>query len=103
MITFEHNQHTLRLWGDLTIYHAAEARSRLGEELARDPELEVDLSGIEELDTSGVQVLLWLKAEARAQGQSLPFTSHSPAVLEVFDQLNLAAAFGDTLLIAPNA
>lgn len=103
MITFERTQHTLLLTGELTIYHAAEARTRLGEELTMDPQLEVDLSGIEELDTAGAQVLLWLKREARARGGVLPFTRHSPAVLEVLDQLNLAAAFGDTLLIAPTA
>ena len=103
MIMFERTQHTLLLAGELTIYHAPEARTRLGEELAMDPELEMDLSGIEELDTAGAQVLLWCKREARARGRELPFTRHSPAVLEVVDQLNLAAAFGDTLLIAPIA
>jgi len=101
MVTFERTRNTLKLSGELTIYHTAEARQRLGKELAMDPELEVDLSGIEELDTAGAQVLLWLKREARARGRELPFTRHSPAVLEVVDQLNLAAAFGDTLLIAP--
>lgn len=103
MISFSLDQHTLLLSGELTIYHAAEARTRLGEELAADPALEVDLSGIEELDTAGAQVLLWLKREARARGGAVPFTRHSPAVLEVLDQLNLAGAFGDTLLIAPTA
>ncbi len=103
MITFARDQHTLLLSGELTIYHAAEARTRLGEELAADPALEVDLSGVEELDTAGAQVLLWLKREARARGGAVPFTHHSPAVLEVLDQLNLAGAFGDTLLIAPTA
>ncbi len=103
MISFARDQHTLLLSGELTIYHAAEARTRLGEELAADPALEVDLSGVEELDTAGAQVLLWLKREARARGGAVPFTRHSPAVLEVLDQLNLAGAFGDTLLIAPTA
>ncbi|BDU71299.1 STAS domain-containing protein [Mesoterricola silvestris] len=103
MIAFERSQHTLLLSGELTIYHAAEARQRLGEELSADPALELDLSGIEEIDTAGAQVLLWLKREARSLGLALPYTSHSPAVLDVLDQLNLAGAFGDTLLIAPNA
>jgi anti-anti-sigma factor len=103
MLTFERSQHALRPVGELTIYHAVEARTRLGEELAADLSLALDLSAIEELDTAGVQVLLWLKREAKAQGRAVPFAHHSPAVLDVFDQLNLAGAFGDTLLIAPSA
>lgn len=103
MITFEKAQHALRISGELTIYHAAEARTRFGEELAMDPALEIDLSGVEELDTAGTQVLLWLKREGKAKGHPIPFSHHSPAVLDVLDQLNLASAFGDTLLIAPIA
>ena len=94
----------LRLSGELTIYAAAEAKARLGPylEAAAEP-LELDLSGIEELDTAGIQVLLWLKREARARGAVVPFAHHSPAVLEVYDRLNLAGAFGDVIVIAPNA
>jgi len=93
----------LALVGELTIYHAAEARDLLAAELAPDPPAELDLSGVEELDTAGAQVLAWAKREARAKGAALAFTRHSPAVLEVIDQLNLARTFGDTLLIAPLA
>jgi anti-anti-sigma factor len=103
MLQFERPGTALKLEGELTIFHAAEAKARLGEELAGAGPLELDLSGVEEVDTAGVQVLLWLKREARNRGASVPFMHHSPAVLEVFDQLNLAGAFGDTLLIAPKA
>ena len=93
----------LALAGELTIYHAAEARDLLAAELALDPPAELDLSGLEELDTAGVQVLCWAKREVRAKGAALAFIRHSPAVLEVIDQLSLARTFGDTLVIAPPA
>ena len=93
----------LALAGELTIYHAAEARDLLAGELALEPPAELDLSGLEELDTAGVQVLAWAKREARAKGGALAFTRHSAAVLEVIELLNLARVFGDTLVIAPQA
>ena len=102
MILFEKSGGTLKLGGELTIYHVAEARLRFREELSLGSGLEVDLSGLEELDTAGAQLLLWLKREAWSRGLAIPFSHHSPAVLEVLDQLNLAGAFGDTLLIAPS-
>ncbi len=101
MLTFERTRNVLKVTGELIIYEAAEAKARFREELAADPVLELDLSGLEELDTAGAQLLLWVKGEGRATGHAIPFTHHSPAVLEVLDQLNLAGAVGDTLLIAP--
>ena len=103
MIEFERSHQILKVTGDLTIYHAAEAKARFGEELARDPAMDIDLSDVEEMDTAGAQLLLWLKREGRNRGRTIAFSHHSPAVLEVLDQLDLAAAFGDTLLISPNA
>jgi len=103
MLTFSRTGPVLKPEGELTIFEAAEARNRLREELAAGGDLQLDLSGIAELDTAGVQVLLWLKREARSRGAGVPFAHHSPAVLEVFDRLNLAGAFGDILVIAPSA
>lgn len=101
MLQFSRQDHALRVEGELTIYHAAEARTRLREALGTEPSLELNLSGVEEMDTAGAQVLLWLKREAAAEGRGVHFTHHSAAVLEVIDLLNLASVYGDTLVIAP--
>lgn len=100
----KHNGHAaLRLAGELTIYTAAEARASLAERLERKGALpELDLSGVEELDTAGLQVLLWAKREAAAHDKVLPFVHHSPALVEVFDLLRVAAIFGDPILISPS-
>jgi len=103
MFQIQRSNNVLEVAGELTIYHAGEAKARFLEELAGEPIHEVDLSGIEELDTAGAQLLLWLKAEGRNRGWNIPFLQHSPAVLEVFEQLNLAGLFGDTLLLAPTS
>jgi anti-sigma B factor antagonist len=92
----------LKLTGDLTIYSATEARTTLAEHLNRKGALpELDLSGLEEIDTAGVQVLLWLKREAQDHKKAMPFANHSPAVIEVFDLLKIAGLLGDPILIPP--
>jgi len=93
----------LGLQGALTIYEAAEARDRLSAALDQAPCLRLNLAGLEELDTAGVQLLVWLKQEARRRGRTLALAAHSPAVLEVFDLLQVAGLFGDPILIAPSA
>lgn len=101
MLLVERSGTTLALSGGLTIYHACEARARLLAEMAAGPPLELDLSGIEELDTAGAQVLLWAKREAAGEGWALPFLRHSRAVLDVLELMNLAGILGDTLLLDP--
>jgi anti-anti-sigma factor len=93
---------SLQLEGELTIYAVAEARARLDEALDQGPGLQLNLAGVEELDTAGLQLLVWLKQEARRRGRTLTLFAHSPAVLEVFDLLKVAGLFGDPILLAPN-
>jgi anti-anti-sigma factor len=100
--TATHQKQTrLVLDGELTIYTASQAKREIPPLLAKHEALEVDLSGVEELDTAGVQVLLWLKRGGVARGRSLPFVFHSPAVMEVFDMLKVGGTFGDPVLLDP--
>ena len=90
----------LRIEGELTIFRAAELKPQLlSEPLPR----EIDLSGVTELDSAGVQLLMLAKTAALAQQRELPLVGHSPAVLEVFELLNLAAYFNDPLVMAPRS
>ncbi|GLH71724.1 hypothetical protein GETHLI_02260 [Geothrix limicola] len=105
MLTFESTQQKgkvlIKLVGALTIYTAVQARKEFSDALEVHAAPEVDLSGVDEIDTAGVQVLLWIKQEAALRGRSIPFAFHSPAVVEVLDLLNLAGTLGDPILIAP--
>ncbi|WP_035059366.1 STAS domain-containing protein [Andreprevotia chitinilytica] len=90
------------LMGGFTIFEIAELKDALLHALHMAPDtLEIDLSGVEELDTSGVQVLLLLKQEAARLQKSVHYSRHSPAVLAVIDLLNLAGTLGDPVLM-PN-
>ena len=84
----------LRIDGELTIFRAAELKPLL---LADPLPLEIDLSGVTDIDTAGVQLLMLAKNTARAQQRDLRLVAHSPAVNEVFKLMNLAACFSETL------
>lgn len=91
----------LALEGELTIYDVAEAKGQLCAALDERPRLELNLAGLEELDTAGAQLLVWIKQEAARKGKLLSLYAHSPAVVDVFDLLKVAGLFGDPILIAP--
>jgi len=92
-------RHSLSIAGDLNIYAAATAKQDLLQALEAVDQLEVDLSGIEDFNSSGVQLLLLLKREAARQRKQLEFVGHSSVVREVIDLLNLGAQLGDPLVI----
>ncbi|TAK81142.1 MAG: anti-sigma factor antagonist [Aquabacterium sp.] len=89
----------MRIEGELSIYRAAELKAELLAAIKPKATLEVDLSGVTELDSAGVQVLMLAKRAARDLGGELKLSAHSPAVVEVFELLDLAAHFGDALLV----
>lgn len=92
--------HRLALAQDLTIYTAAETKPLLLEALKTNGGLELDLSQVGEIDTAGVQLLVLTKREALAAGKECKIVAHSPAVHQTIDFCNLAAFFGDPMVIS---
>jgi anti-anti-sigma factor len=84
---------------DLTIYHALELKPALLDALATTQELELNLSQVSEMDTAGLQLLILLKKEAQRAGKCVRIVAHSQAVSSVIDFCNMAAEFGDPLVI----
>jgi len=85
--------------GELTIYTALELKDKLLAGLAAGDEMELDLSGVGEIDAAGLQLLIMIKQQAAALGKVLRFTGHSPVVVALLDLSGLAGFFGDPLLI----
>ncbi|WP_373990083.1 STAS domain-containing protein [Duganella sp. BuS-21] len=85
--------------GELNIYRAADLKVTVLEALRKTRVLEIDLSGVTELDTAGLQVLMLAKQAAAADQRELRLLQHSPAVLDIFEMLDLGAFFGDAVLI----
>jgi len=106
MFQIDHSTHegmpALRLVGELNIYSVTEARDQLCAALDQQAVLRLSLAGLEEVDTSGIQLLVWLKQEAERLGKSLVLFAHSPAVVEGFDLLKVTGLFGDAILLAPS-
>jgi anti-anti-sigma factor len=74
---------TFAVTGELTIQTAAEHKTALLAALSSGGRLDVDLSGVTELDTAGLQVLLLLRREALEAGSAVRLLSPSAAVADV--------------------
>jgi anti-sigma B factor antagonist len=92
--------HRFAIDGELTIYRAAELKPVLLNALEGNKEVEIDLSAVSEVDTAGVQLLMMTKRAAQARGATLRLSAHSPAVVDALQLLDLAAFFGDPLVVA---
>ncbi len=89
----------LMLDGPMTIYNAAEIKNQLVHGLEAAPILQLDLSHVTEIDTAGFQLLIMAKREALRRKSEMRIVAHSPAVQDVIEFFNMAAFFGDPLVI----
>ena len=95
----ENGVYRVKVEGEMTIYQALELKQGLMQCLHDCTEMEVSLAGVSEIDTAGFQLLVLAKREAARLGRSLRLVEHSPATLEVMDLFNMAAYFGDPVVI----
>jgi len=84
----------LHIDGEMTIYRAFELKQALLAELEGSAVVEVNLAGVTEIDTSGVQLLMMARKSAQAGQRELRLAALSPAVAEVLELLGLAKYFG---------
>lgn len=85
--------------GEMTIYAALALKDKLLLPLAQCKAVEINLAGVSEIDSAGLQLLIVAKNEAQARGKTLSITGHSQAVLDMLDQCDLEGFFGDNVLI----
>ncbi|PHV13050.1 STAS domain-containing protein [Chitinimonas sp. BJB300] len=97
---FHDERRTLSLEGPFTIYEAGASKARLLAALSEASGLDIDLSGVVEFDTAGIQILLLLKREAARQEKPLVFLGHSRSVLAVLDLYNMGGVFGDPVVLS---
>lgn len=93
----------VRIAGDMTIYQAAELKPTILDALSKVPLLEINLAGVTEIDTAGIQLLMLAKETARAMDKELRLVAHSEAVVDVLELVDLVPYFGDPLVISPSA
>jgi anti-sigma B factor antagonist len=85
---------TMRLDGELSIYRAAALKDVLLAPLAAGSMIELDLAGVTEIDTAGLQLLMLAKNTALALGGDLRLSASSQPVLALLELLGLSATFG---------
>jgi anti-anti-sigma factor len=86
----------LTISGEMNIYAALQMHHEFLNVLARDQNLEIDLSGVSEIDTSGFQQLYLLKRESEANRRSVRITAHSAATQEVLHLFGMNDYLGAT-------
>lgn len=87
---------------EMTVYTVAAHKRQLTAYLYSTEELQLDLSGVGEIDGAGIQLLMFLKQEAHSRNIALSLTRHSQAVVEALELLNLSKHFGDPIVISAN-
>lgn len=89
----------IKLPGDMTIYEAAENKEFFSDVLSGISSLNVNLSNVAEIDSSGIQLMVALKKEAADEEKSISFISHSQAVVDLLDLFDLTSYFGDPIIM----
>lgn len=83
-----------------TVFRAVPLKAWLLEQLDAHPEgLVLDLSGVEDIDTAGVQLLLMLMREAASQARPLTFGAPSEPVRAIFELYGLGAELRSVLAV----
>ncbi len=85
------------LSGELGIYTVPDIRHQFLTLLAAADNIDIDLSGVTEIDTAGLQLMLMTKRE---QGKQVRFCNHSQVVLKLIDLANLGQTLGDPVFIS---
>lgn len=83
---------------DMTIYEAALLYQEIIEKLTCDANISVNLTQVGEIDTSGIQLILYLYFLVHSQNFTLTHISHGEASLQAFELLQLNVdSFNDYL------
>jgi anti-anti-sigma regulatory factor len=84
----------LDIEGELTILTATEHFGRLRALLADGADLDIGLSGVTDIDTAGLQVLLLARREAHERGVTVGFREPSGAVGDALAVVHAGPEFG---------
>lgn len=86
-------QSELLLSGELSIYDVAELKSALSAALAASETVEINLSGVDDLDSAILQVLVAAKLQADRDGRQLRLTDQGEASKNTLELTGLTSFF----------
>ena len=79
--------------GELTIYNVNDFKQSLVKAIKKSTSLKLDLSGVSEIDTSCVQLLMQAQNACQENEKGFELTARSPAVEEVINIFGLQNHF----------
>lgn len=93
------------LRGEFNIFTATAVRQQLLDALDQpgeggaEIEVEIDLAGVNEIDSAGIQLMIAAKREAATRNRVLRFVGHSREVFDVLELCDVTGQLGDPVLI----
>ena len=84
---------TVAIEGEMNIYRAVELKARLMKAIDEAEAVDIDLSGVSEFDSAGLQLLLLAWKEAGRNNKKLSFSATSAPVDSVVALFNLGGLF----------
>jgi anti-anti-sigma factor len=78
---------------EMTIYNVLEHKNKLYPYLKNENGLQIDLSNVSEIDSAGMQLLIFLKYQSQIEKKEITFTEHSESVKEVINIFNFSSFF----------
>ena len=88
--------------GEMTIYTASDLKEKITAVLDDPRELEINLSGVSEIDSAGVQLLMLAKKNRATNQHVLTLVEHSHEALDALETLGLVPYFGDPVIVSRN-
>jgi len=85
----ENDRYLLSIEGELTIYTAAEYKKYLIENFEVDKELEVDLEGVDEIDSCGLQLLAAISKQLSNNGSEIKIIATSDVARDALETSRL--------------
>ncbi len=79
----------IQIEGDMTIYEVAELKQEVLAQVSRDSTIELDLSSVTRVDSSGIQLLLLFQQELNRMNIEWKFSNLCSDVLKAIDIYNL--------------
>jgi anti-anti-sigma factor len=87
------------LTGELTIFTVSEIWQSMWRLFEGTNEIEIDLQGVSEVDSVGIQLLALVKMAVEKRGMSARFVNYSKEVVDVVEMFNLAGKIADPLVL----
>ena len=96
-IDINNDKSSLSIDGDLTIYSVQQYQKSLVDKFSADKMLELDLSGVDEIDISGLQLLAAISKQLSNSGNEMIITQASDVATEALDTSCLLTDMKDVL------